>query len=405
MVSIDSHDQAIAACAQLFSHPDPTEIIHSLFAYLDNVPEDSHVCKAFIQAHEKYLDTQISASQGFDHIDTEHVPRVSLIVSTYASVEFIAECLSDCANQTVVNQIEIIIIDANSPENEKDIIQAQKLSFPALRYRRTSSRISVYEAWNIGCRLARGEFCMPVSTNDRLAPQAVEILMQALDSHPSHVLAYGNTVLTEKPHQTFTAYIPSKQFNGAWNWSAYSRRDLFQGCCVGAHPLWRRMVHEHIGYFDTRYKAIGDQDLWHRLAAFWELLHVEAVTSLVWLTDASLSGDQSISHREVLEVHCRHQNRFLYETYAAKISVQIRAQNIRGALEEGKDFGRQEHVFPLYVTPFKQTIADMVEAGKFAEGLAYYELYRCLFPDYKELRRFDELMQTVKSKFGVVKTE
>lgn len=44
--------------------------------------------------------------------------RITALVSTYKSAEFIAECLDDLLAQTVADQIEILVIDADSPRTK-----------------------------------------------------------------------------------------------------------------------------------------------------------------------------------------------------------------------------------------------------------------------------------------------
>ena len=68
---------------------------------------------------------------------------------------------------------------------------------------------------------------------------------------------------------------------------------------IGPHPMWRKTLHEKIGYFDDSYDAIGDQEFWCRIALHYDMHHVDEVTGLFWATTDSLSGNSEVSNREI----------------------------------------------------------------------------------------------------------
>lgn len=224
-------------------------------------------------------------------------PLISVIVSSYCAEAFMRECLDDLANQTMVARMEVIVVDAASPERERDIVfefQQGHPGHPQITYVRTPSRIGVYAAWNLALRLARGRYVTPFSTNDRLSPDAYERLADALDGHRDVALVYGDTYLTDRPHESFDRHHRT----GTWQWPEYSYSQLRRGCCVGPHPMWRRAVHDTVGYFDESYVALGDQDFWIRLGAQHRLLHIPVVTGLYWRSPEGLSNRADIAEPE-----------------------------------------------------------------------------------------------------------
>lgn len=232
-------------------------------------------------------------------------PLISVIVSSYAAEAFMRECLTDLEGQTIVDRCEIIVVDAASPEQEGAIALEFQRRYGNVTYVRTPMRIGVYPAWNMAIRLARGRYITPFSTNDRLNPEAYAQMVAALEAHPDVALVYGDSYLTDLPHQTFLQHHRV----GTWAWPTYNYQQLLHECMIGPHPMWRRAVHETVGYFDESYVALGDQDFWIRIGATHAMMHIPVVTGLYWKSPDGLSNRPALTTPE---------EQRLRATYAAK---------------------------------------------------------------------------------------
>jgi GT2 family glycosyltransferase/thioredoxin-like negative regulator of GroEL len=177
----------------------------------------------------------------------------------------------------------------------------------------------VYAAWNIAIKASSGKYCISVSTNDCLRENACEILARTLDENLDCMLAYGNTYLTRNPHETFV----ENTHYGVYQWPDYRFEDLLRNCMVGPHPIWRKSVHEKIGYFDERYIADGDQEFWLRIGERYNLIHISEFTGLQWITPYSLSGEGSIPLLEVAHIHTRYQKRYAQRLKKGKLRCSI----------------------------------------------------------------------------------
>jgi glycosyltransferase involved in cell wall biosynthesis len=234
-------------------------------------------------------------------------PKVTVLVSTYASEAFIAECLQNLENQTFASSLEIVVVDAASPQNERTIVEEFQKKHSNIRYIRPPTRITVYEAWNLAIREAKGEYLISASTNDQLAPNAIESLAGFLDEHPDVALVYGDSYLTETPHESFGRHTRT----GAFQWLDYSYESLLQVCQIGPHPMWRKSVHSDVGYFDESYLACSDQDFWLRLGRKHRLAHVCAFTGLYWVSPDALSRKGTRPLIEAAEIRAKHQKEYV----------------------------------------------------------------------------------------------
>ena len=269
----------------------------------------------YLARHSERLYLEESVSGNGNHKQgPSGAPKITAIISTYNSESHIAECLSDLVNQTVADQIEIVIIDADSPQNERAVVERFQDEFANIRYYRTATRIGIYAAWNMAVELARGEYIITVSTNDRLRLDACEILARTLDERADVSLVYGNSFLTKVPHESFE----KATLCGLYRWPAFNFQQLLDHCMVGPHPMWRRSVHQDIGYFNEEFVALGDQDFWLRLGERFRLMNVPDFTGVYYVSESSISGDADLTQTEADRIHSHYGWRYRYGKWFAE---------------------------------------------------------------------------------------
>ena len=240
---------------------------------------------------------------------------VSAIVSTYNAERFLRGKLEDLEAQSITGELEIIVIDSASPQNERAIVAEFQARYPNIRYLRTEKRETVYQAWNRGVRMATGEFVTNANTDDRLRPDAYETLVRALREHPECVLAYPDMRITEQENATFEAHAPL----GFRDWPPYDRLALLELCCIGPFPLWRRSLHDEIGYFDERYKSAADYEFWLRAALKHDFIHVPEFLGLYWLSPETVSRKGDLPTLEYLQVQKRYRPEYAPLTPAPRL--------------------------------------------------------------------------------------
>jgi len=212
-------------------------------------------------------------------------PLVSAIVSAYRSERFLRGCLDDLEAQTIASQLEIIVVNSGSPENEEPIILEYQRRYRNIVYIKTE-RETVYGAWNRAIRIARGRYLTNANTDDRHAPDAFEKMSAVLEREPGIGVVYANSAVTRAENAT----LESGPLTGCLHWPPFSAPLLFSVCHVGPQPMWRRSLHQRFGVFDARYKCAGDYEFWLRICQDVRFEHLPQVLGLY------LESPQSIEH-------------------------------------------------------------------------------------------------------------
>lgn len=189
------------------------------------------------------------------------VPLISIITSVYNGDEFIEGFMKDITQQSIFDQCELIMINANSPgHHEEDVIKHYMQQYPNIVYVALDYDPGLYGVWNIAIGMARGAFLTNANLDDRLHPQTYETHLQQLLKYPEVDLVYSGYYVTEIPNETFEHHTRIRtqefpEFRGSKNiWM----------CLPGNHPMWRKSMHAKYGLFDESYKSAGDYEMWLR---------------------------------------------------------------------------------------------------------------------------------------------
>lgn len=234
---------------------------------------------------------------------------VSAIVSTYNSECFMRGCLEDLVRQTLFAQgkLEVIIIDSDSPQNEGEIVSEFQARYANIRYIRTPERESIYQAWNRGILAASGRYVTNANTDDRHRSDAFERMAACLDETPDVALVYGDVFVTNLPNQTFEHHIRC----GYQLRPDYSPEIMLSGCHMGPQPMWRRNIHEEIGFFSDEYISAGDYEFWCRIARNHRLLHIPQFLGLYFENpEGFANSDTVLSRRETAAIKATYASDF-----------------------------------------------------------------------------------------------
>ncbi|MEQ8223325.1 MAG: glycosyltransferase, partial [Candidatus Eremiobacterota bacterium] len=243
-----------------------------------------------LQEIEK-LQRSIKQSQNKEYI-------VSAIVSCYNSEKFLRGCLQDLELQTIANNLEIIVVNSGSQQNEKSIVEEFQSIYDNIVYIHTEERETIYKAWNRAIMASRGKYITNANTDDRHRPDALGIMSHYLDNHPSVDVVYGDQLITHIPNETFSV----SNSNQRWNWPEFLYSELEKRCMIGPQPVWRKSLHDKFGLFREEFFSAGDYEFWMRIGKYVNFSLIPQILGLYYKNPYGIELSSSKSMEEAYKI-------------------------------------------------------------------------------------------------------
>lgn len=214
---------------------------------------------------------------------------VTALVSVYNSGDWLENRINNLLQSTV--DLTIWCVNADSPDSRDETIA---LSFKdKIKYEKLSNNISVYAVWNHIIKQCGSKYVTNANTDDIVSPMCYEKLVNAsIDNKTS--FAYCSWYTTHVANQQWPPESCNQDNPGQYD------GELDHGG-VGHFPLWERRLHEQYGYFDERFKALGDADWWARCYFNGERFTWvrEPLGCYLWRSDDPDPSKRNLWHREI----------------------------------------------------------------------------------------------------------
>ena len=206
------------------------------------------------------------AGEKLQKVNLSDIPKVSIITSIYNGDEFIEPFLQDITRQTIFEEkCELILINANSPGNEEQVINKYLEKYPNnIVYKKLDEDPGIYGVWNLGVEMATGDYLTNANLDDRKAPWSLERHAKMLFTNKDVDLVYADMAITNKPNETWEVNTAGTQ---KYNFPEFSYDNLKMINMPHASPMWRKTIHDKHGMFNDKYRSAGDWEMWLRAAA------------------------------------------------------------------------------------------------------------------------------------------
>ncbi|MEO6904409.1 MAG: glycosyltransferase family 2 protein [Bacteroidia bacterium] len=156
--------------------------------------------------------------------------KLSIITINYNNAEGLEKTIQSVVAQTFINY-EFIIIDGNSTDNSKQIIEKY--------HHKITSWVSepdtgIYNAMNKGILKATGKYCLFLNSGDYLVNE--NIIDKIFNTSPIEDIIYGELIFDFKNNNQVLKKLPSILtltylfYDNIWHPASFIKRNLFNKC-------------------------------------------------------------------------------------------------------------------------------------------------------------------------------
>jgi glycosyltransferase involved in cell wall biosynthesis len=185
-------------------------------------------------------------------------PRLSVIVSIYNGEKFLKSFLENVLNQTCINDIEVLLLDAQSTDSSKDIIL--EFSHPSLKYFLLENKYSIYDTWNIGIKLSKSNLLSNWNVDDRRANSSLETQISFMEKNLDCDICYGYVAWSFKENEKFE----ENNLVNLYPCHDVTFESMMENNSPHCMPVWRKNLHDKHGEFDSKYETAADFEFWLR---------------------------------------------------------------------------------------------------------------------------------------------
>lgn len=174
-------------------------------------------------------------------------PKISIITVVYNAEKTLERCFKSLYKQKNLSY-EHIVIDGGSTDNTLKIIKKYKSK---IKYWTSKKDKGIYDAFNKGMKVAKGEYIGFLNADDRYTTKAFYYLKKYIKNFPDADFIFGSV---RKHWGVLYGYRPYKIH---WSWGFYSSHST--GFFI------KRNSSKIVGNYNLKYKYSSDYDYFFRM--------------------------------------------------------------------------------------------------------------------------------------------
>lgn len=228
--------------------------------------------------------------------------KITVITSLFRCEKYIEGYFSHLNKLINKDEIEVLLLHNDPQVEEMTLINKYLPGMPFVKHIVIKERESLYATWNRGCKLAQGKYIAVWNVDDIRFPDSLAKQAQILDENPDVVFPYGNYYQTIKYGDLTGKLLVERD-------CAKLRYRLLPkySCLLACFTMWRKSLHEEIGYFDDQFKLAADYEFQIRGARVGKLKKGDFILGCYLSGDPNrLSKNTELQQTEVAAIERRY---------------------------------------------------------------------------------------------------
>lgn len=195
------------------------------------------------------------------------MPAVSVIIPNCNHGKYLKQRIDSVLEQSYTD-IEVIILDDNSTDNSKAVIEGYRNEKRITQIVfNTENSGNPFNQWNKGIEIAQGKYIWIAESDDWCEPVFLETIMSGLENNKEAVIGYcqsysvsdNGRISFQSNHARLKEYIDGKKFISEY---IIPRNPIFNASMA----VWKKEVYKRISKDFIDYKRIGDYLFWIELS-------------------------------------------------------------------------------------------------------------------------------------------
>ncbi|SHM79737.1 glycosyltransferase [Bradyrhizobium lablabi] len=217
-----------------------------------------------------------------------NTPLVTIVTPTFNRLNLLPETIHSILNQTWTN-IEYIVVDDGSSDGTHEYLATLSDRVTVI----TQANAGQTAALSAGWATASGKYLGYLSDDDILLPDVVTRIVSHLENEPNAAAAFPNSTLIDEKGRIVQERV-SRPF-------VLKSVAVDHECFIGPGALFRRVVYQQAGNWDTKCRLSPDMEFWTRVGTFGRIDFLPDALALYRIHTGSLSVRGIVSEEMVEE--------------------------------------------------------------------------------------------------------